>query len=149
MPPPLIRTAKASPLVIGWREDVSLPALGLGRFIAKIDTGARTAALHATEIERMSDDVAFTVTLKGHPHRCLVPFKGWRRVKSSNGQSETRAVIETEVKIGKFRFPIEVTLTDRTDMGVPMLLGRASLNGNFLVNPARTHVLAPRIRKAT
>jgi hypothetical protein len=149
MPPSLIRNTKASPLVIGWREDVSLPALGLGRFIAKVDTGARTAALHATDIEQMGSDVAFTVTLKGHPHRCHVPFKGWRRVKSSNGQSETRAVIETEVKIGKMRFPIEVTLTDRTDMGVPMLLGRTSLDGRFLVHPSRTHILAPRKRKAT
>ena len=142
------KAAKAKPILIGWREDISLPALGLGRFPAKIDTGALTAALHATDVYVDEHEVVFTVTIKNREHRCRCPMRGWKRVRSSNGQTETRPLIETEVKIGTLRFVIEVTLTDRTDMGVAMLLGRSSLGAGFLVNPSKSHILAPRKRKA-
>jgi hypothetical protein len=144
------RKAKAEdgPLLIGWREKVSLPGLGIGRFIAKIDTGARSAALHATDIELSGHHVRFTVTIGGRNHHCELPLKGRRWVKSSNGFSEHRAVVETEVRIGRERLAIEVTLTDRTDMGVPMLLGRLSLGARFLVHPARSHILSALKRKA-
>ena len=148
-----LKTAKKEkhdgPLLIGWREKVSLPELGIGRFVAKIDTGARSAALHATDIEMSGHQVRFVVTLAGRHHHCEAPLTGMRWVKSSNGFSEHRAVIETQVRIGHERFVIEVTLTDRTDMGVPMLLGRTSLGSRFLVNPARSHILSARKRKAS
>ena len=121
------------PAIIGWRERVSLPLLGVGTINAKIDTGARSAALHATNIQRHGHHVEFIVAVKGRNHHCSLPLKGERKVKSSSGHSQARAVVETEVKIGTYRFTIEVTLTDRTDMGVPMLLGRSSLKGHFLV----------------
>ena len=70
-----------------------------------------------------------------------------RRVKSSNGQTETRAVVETEVKIGRHVLRMEVTLTDRTDMGVAMLLGRNSIGHDFLVHPTRTNILSAKKRK--
>jgi hypothetical protein len=143
--------AKASkespPLVIGWRERVSLPALGVGPFAAKIDTGARSAALHATDIRQEDRDVSFILPIKGRNHHCRLPLKGLRRVKSSSGHAETRAVVETEVKIGRHLLQIEVTLTNRTDMGVPMLLGRASIGHGFLVNPSKTNLLSARKRK--
>ena len=136
------------PLIIGWREKVSLPELGVGTFTAKIDTGARSAALHATAIHAGDDrHVNFTLPLKGRNHHCRLPLKGLRRVKSSSGHSETRAVVETDVKIGRHILRIEVTLTDRTDMGSPMLLGRGSIGQGFLVHPARTNLLTPRKRR--
>jgi hypothetical protein len=70
-----------------------------------------------------------------------------RRVKSSSGHTETRAVVETEVKIGKRVLRMDVTLTDRTDMGVPMLLGRNSIGHDFLVHPTKSNILSARKRK--
>lgn len=136
------------PVIIGWREKVSLPRLGVGTFSAKIDTGARSAALHATNIERDEHHVNFVLPLPKRHHHCRLPLKGMRRVKSSNGQIETRAVVETDVKIGKITLRIDVTLTDRTDMGVAMLIGRSSLGHDFLVHPTKTNLLSPRKRKS-
>ena len=135
------------PILIGWREKVSLPQLGVGSFSAKIDTGARSAALHATDIRQDDHHVTFVLPLKGRHHHCRLPLKGMRKVRSSSGHTETRAVVETDVKIGKFLLRIEVTLTDRTDMGVPMLLGRVSLGAQFLVHPTKSNILSPRKRK--
>ncbi len=134
-------------VVIGWRERVSLPRLGVGTFFAKIDTGARSAALHATNIERDDHHVNFVLPLPRRNHHCRLPLKGMKRVKSSNGQIETRAVVETEVKIGKIILRIDVTLTDRTDMGVAMLLGRSSIGAAFLVHPIKTNLLSRKKRK--
>jgi hypothetical protein len=137
------------PIVIGWRERVSLPQLGVGTFSAKIDTGARSAALHATDIEQDDHHVTFVLPLPKRRHHCRLPLKGMRKVKSSSGHTETRAVVETEVKIGKLILKMEVTLTDRTDMGVAMLIGRNSIGHDFLVHPTRTNLLSARKRKPT
>jgi hypothetical protein len=133
--------------VIGWREHVNLPALGIGPIVAKIDTGARSAALHAEEIELLHGGrkVRFKVPRKTASAKrvtCELPVTDWRLVKNSGGRSELRFVVETEVAIGGMQFPAEVTLTDRTDMGVPMLLGRKALLDRFLVHPARSFVLS-------
>ena len=139
---------EGEPVLIGWRERVSLPALGVGTFTAKIDTGARSAALHATNIAQDDHHVTFILPLPRRKHHCRLPLKGMRRVKSSNGQIETRAVVETDVKIGKITLRIDVTLTDRTDMGVAMLIGRSSLGPHFLVHPTKTNILSPKKRKS-
>jgi len=136
------------PMIIGWREKVSLPRLGVGTFSAKIDTGARSAALHATNIERDDHHVTFVLPLQKRHHHCRLPLKGMKRVKSSNGQIETRAVVETDVKIGKTTLRIDITLTDRTDMGVAMLLGRSSIGAEFLVHPTKTNLLSRKKPKA-
>ncbi|MEI8179480.1 RimK/LysX family protein [Aestuariivirga sp.] len=130
------------PMIIGWREKVSLPQLGVGTFSAKIDTGARSAALHATDITRDDHHVTFVLALPRRHHHCRLPLKGMKRVKSSNGQIETRAVVETDVKIGKITLHIDITLTDRADMGVAMLLGRGSIGPDFLVHPTKTNLLS-------
>jgi len=135
------------PVLIGWRERVSLPQLGVGTFTAKVDTGARSAALHATDIRQDDAHVTFVLPLQRRNHHCRLPLKGLRKVKSSSGHIETRAVVETDVKIGKHILTMEVTLTDRTDMGVAMLLGRSSIGHGFLVHPAKTHLLSARKRK--
>ena len=145
--PRLKSKTRLPPTLIGWREKVSLPEIGIGPLVAKIDTGARSAALHATDIVLHGHRVNFTVPVKGRNHYCSLPLRGHRRVKSTSGHSQTRAVIETDVKIGATRFQIEITLTDRTDMGVPMLLGRASIRGRFVVHPGKSHIISAKKRK--
>ena len=136
-----------APVLIGWRERVRLPELGVGLITAKIDTGARSAALHAEDIEVHGSRVRFRVPLNGREHQYDLPLAGHRRVKSTSGHSEARAVIETDVVVGSHRFAAEITLTDRADMGVPMLLGRASIRGRFVVHPGRSFILSKKKRK--
>ena len=142
------RAKDGQPVIIGWREKVSLPQLGVGTFFAKVDTGARSAALHATNIERAAHHVNFVLPLPRRHHHCRLPLKGMKRVKSSNGQIETRAVVETDVKIGRITLRIDITLTDRTDMGVAMLLGRSSIGADFLVHPTKTNIISRKKPKA-
>lgn len=134
------------PALIGWREHVRLPALGIGPILAKIDTGARSAALHAEDIRiewrGFRGLVRFTVPVNGRNHHCEATLAGHRKVKSTSGHSQTRAVIETEITIGAEHIVAEVTLTDRTDMGVPMLLGRATVRGRFIVHPGRSFLIS-------
>jgi hypothetical protein len=146
--------ANGGPALIGWQETVSLPELGAGPIVAKIDTGARSAALHADDIritgrgKRMK--VRFKVQRRGSSSRrieCEMPLHDLRRIKSSNGQIELRAVISTPVEIGGHVFEAEVTLTQRADMGAAMLIGRSSIKGSFLVDPSRTFLRSRRPRK--
>lgn len=127
--------------VIGWREHVSLPRLNIGPIVAKIDTGARTSSLHANEIHISGRRVRFRIYEDGKWHSYQAPLVGHKRVKSSNGISEIRAVIRATIAMGEHLFKTEITLTDRTDMGVPMLIGRSTIKGHFLVNPARSFLL--------
>jgi hypothetical protein len=142
------------PALIGWQESVSLPELGAGPIVAKIDTGARSAALHADDIrisgrgKRMK--VRFRVQRRGSSSRrieCEMPLHDLRRIKSSNGQIELRAVISTPVEIGGQILEAEITLTQRADMGAAMLIGRSSIKGTFLVDPSRTFLRSRRPRK--
>jgi hypothetical protein len=141
-------------ILIGWQETVSLPGLGAGPIVAKIDTGARSAALHADDIritgrgKRMK--VRFKVQRRGSSSRrieCEMPLHDLRRIKSSNGHIELRAVISTPLEIGGQLLEAEVTLTQRSDMGAAMLIGRSSIKGNFLVDPSRTFLRSRRPRK--
>lgn len=138
---------KLPPKLIGWRERVNLPKLGLGPLIAKIDTGARSAALHAEDIIIRGHYVRFAIPSNGRKHHFELPIKDLRRVKSTSGHSEMRAVVETDIAIGSMKFAAEVTLTNRTDMGVPMLLGRATIRGKFIVHPGRSFLISPVKRK--
>jgi hypothetical protein len=126
--------------IVGWKEVVSFPKLKMSGVEAKIDTGARTSALHADEIEVVGRRVRFVIDGK----RYAAPLVGHKRVKSSNGHSETRAVIRATIQLGIKQLKTEITLTDRTDMDVPMLLGRNSIKGLFVVNPAKTFILTRR-----
>jgi ribosomal protein S6--L-glutamate ligase len=128
-------------LVLGWQEWVALPALGLPAIKAKIDTGARTSALHAYDIEPSADGY---VTFKVHPAArradlvvaCRAKMIDARDITSSNGESERRVVIETDIEIAGRRWPIEITLTNRALMRTRMLLGRQALGANILIAPA-------------
>lgn len=132
------------PLILGWEEWVALPALGLGAIKAKIDTGARTSALHAHLIEPFGPPERPMVRFLVHPApgrdgleiACEAPLAEYREVASSNGGREVRAVIETDIAIGDTRWPIEVTLTNRASMTYRMLIGRQALAAGVLVDPA-------------
>jgi len=142
------------PAVVGWQESVRLPELGAGPIVAKIDTGARSAALHADDIrisgrgKRMK--VRFKLQRRGGSLRrieCEMALHDLRRIKSSNGHIELRAVIATPIEIGKHLLDAEITLTQRADMGAAMLIGRSSIKGTFLVDPSRTFLKSKRPKK--
>lgn len=132
---------------VGWREWVSLPELGVDSIKAKIDTGARTSALHAFRAKPFVQNGQRRIRFGVHPvqrHRhpdilCEAPLIGERIVISSNGQHELRFVITTMLRIGAFSWPIEMTLADRDQMGFRMLLGRQALAGRFLVHPGSSY----------
>lgn len=123
--------------LIGWKEDICLPQLGPGKLVAKIDTGARISALHAEDISVIGRRVSFRLAGKNHEMNLV----GAKRIKSSNGVTQIRPMIETEIALGHHRFMAAITLTDRGDMGVPMLLGREAIKGRFLVNAAHSFIL--------
>jgi hypothetical protein len=135
--------------MIGWKEHVNLPDLGLTGLVAKVDTGARSAALHADDIAVRGKRVRFSVPVNGRRHWQDFAVAGVKRVKSSSGHTETRVVILTHVDIGVHRHLIEVTLTNRQDMGVPMLLGRASVRGHFVVHPGKSFILSKKTKRRT
>lgn len=132
------------PYIIGWEEWVALPDLGLAAIKAKVDTGARTSALHAHLIEPFGPVDAPLVRFAVHPIAgrtdvevtCSAPIIDRREVTSSNGERETRYVIETHVRVGPRTWPIEVTLTNRESMAYRMLLGRQAIQDDMYVDPA-------------
>jgi hypothetical protein len=133
---------------------VSLPELGVGKIKAKVDTGARSSALHAFRLrEVVRDGVAF-VRFDVHPAQRSAadpipvefPVHDRRSVRSSDGRVQTRYVIRTLLRIGDAEWPIDLTLSRRDDMGFRMLLGREAIRGRFVVDPARSHVASPKKR---
>ena len=144
-------------LVIGWREWVELPDLGIEQIKAKVDTGARTSALHAYRVKRFERDGKGFVRFYVHPIqrrkrpevRCEAPLVDERIVISSNGKPEHRYVIETLVKMGGRAWPIEVTLTNRDEMSFRMLLGRQAIRRRLVVDPGRSYRLTAAKRRRT
>ena len=142
--------------IIGWREWVHLPDLAATRIKAKIDTGARTSALHAFDITPFTKNGVAYVRFVIHPvqgrHKPevvgIAAVVDYRGVKDSGGRIEQRYVIRTTLKINTARWPIELTLTNRDQMGFRMLVGREALRGRYLVDASRSFV-AKLKRKAT
>ncbi len=129
---------------LGWEEWLALPELGLPAIKAKVDTGARTSALHAFAIEPFGPAERPMVRFGIHPNpddpkleiMCSAPLKDQREVTSSNGETEYRYVIETDILIGGRSWPIEISLTDRSGMAYRMLLGRSALQDDVQVAPS-------------
>lgn len=136
-------------LTFGWREWVRLPGLGIDQIKAKVDTGARTSALHAFELKPFTENGRDLIEFRIHPLQkdndtvvtCTAEILDQRKVTDSGGHSEERFVIRTELHIGAHHWPIEATLTARDNMLFRMLLGRTALNGRAVVNPSRSYVV--------
>ncbi len=132
--------------VIGWREWVALPQLGIAFIKPKIDTGARSSSLHASGVEEFYRGETLCVRFRVHPIqrkkefgvRAEAEVLEYRSVKSSSGEKSRRPVILTEIEILGQRWPIELTLADRDEMGFRMLLGREAVRGRFLVDAGKS-----------
>jgi hypothetical protein len=140
----------AKPLmVVGWRELVSLPEIGLANIPAKIDTGARTSALNARVIETFAKGdttmVRFAALWNGQEQVCEAPVVDRRSVRSSNGEMQERFVIKTPLRIGKLICKVEVTLADRSEMQFPMLVGRTALRRRMVVDSSHSWVQSQRV----
>ncbi len=140
---------KKKPLdTVGWREWVSLPELGINNIKAKIDTGARTSALHAFALLPFEENGQPKIRFDIHPLQrntdtiitCIADVIDKRWVADSGGHREERFVIQTPIIVGTETWPIEITLTERDTMLFRMLLGRSALKRRFTVNPGRSFV---------
>lgn len=135
------------PIVVGWREWIALPELGIKRLKAKADTGARTSALHAFKVDTYLEHGKQKVCFDIHPLQystekiltCVADLIDVRWVTDSGGHREQRCVIATTIVMGVTSWPIEVTLTSRDDMRFRMLLGRTALHG-MLVDTASSYL---------
>lgn len=150
------RKAPEAAAIVGWREWVALPAWGVEHVKAKVDTGARTSALHAHDLTAFIRDDAPWVKFAIHPFQgsdrgaveVEAPVTEEREVRSSNGEVDVRPVVVTDVILAGHNRSIEVTLTQRDAMGFRMLVGREALRAAFLVDPGKSY-LGGRPRRAT
>lgn len=130
--------------VVGWCEWVELPEFKVEAVKAKVDTGAKTCAIHAYFVEPYEKEGQTWVKFGLHPNQdsleesveCHAPLADRRKVTDSGGHTEERFVICTKVQVGEQLFEAEMTLTNRDSMRFRMLLGRNALNTRFVVNPA-------------
>ena len=128
---------------IGWREWVRLPELDDAPIKAKVDTGARSSALHTHQQQPFEHNGKPWIRFWLDDERdavCEAPILDQRRVRNSGGQQEMRFTILTSVELGNDRWPIELTLTNRSRMGFPMLLGRTAVTRRFLVDAGASFV---------
>lgn len=141
-----VRKRSLPKLLIGRREWLALPALGVDCISAKVDTGAYTSSLHAEEVETFQRDDEEWVRFVTHNHhgerrQCEAPIISQKRVKSSTGKGKKRFFIETRARTaGGLEWLIRLSLADRSVMKCPMLIGRKALSGRFLVDSQSAHV---------
>lgn len=141
--------------MVGWRERIALPDLGVRAVKARIDNGARTSALHTFALKTFECGGVLKVEFGVHPLQkrkdvaitCVADVVDRRRVTSSDGQSERRYIIQTNVALGNFKWPIELSLTNRKSMRFRMLLGLAAMSERVLVNPAKSYLAGRRPSK--
>lgn len=142
-----MRQKAAKKKIIGWREWVAFPDLGIERVKAKIDTGARTSALHAFRIREVHDRPTPHVEFFVHSAqrrkipeiKCCAPLVDERIITSSNGEQQKRYTISVRIAIGRKSWPIELTLTDRDEMNFRLLIGREAVRKRFIVDPSTSY----------
>ena len=140
--------------VLGWREWIGFPDIGIDQIKAKVDTGARTSCLHAFMVEPFDRDGVGWVRFDIHPSqtdnskviRCEAPVLDQRVVRDSGGHEELRYVIATTMTVGPHQHQVEVTLSDRDTMKFRVLLGRTAIQGLFVVDPSRSYLVGKRKR---
>ncbi len=140
---------KADRLIVGALEVCSLPDLGIHNLEVRVDTGAKTSSLHADNVRKFIRKGRPWVSFDIHPDAyhvedliaCESPLRDIRSIKSSNGQSEERYVIETPMLLGERTWVIELTLTNRAEMKFAMLLGRQGMSNQILVDPSQNFLL--------
>jgi len=132
---------------IGWREWIALPDLGIPRIKAKIDTGARTTALHAVELNVVKKGglewVEFSVPFSGLPkdQRFTAPIVDEREIKNTSGQKELRYIIESTLVLNERHWRIELSLANREKMEFEVILGRTAIRWHgYLINPGRSYL---------
>ncbi|MGJ8692678.1 MAG: ATP-dependent zinc protease family protein [Thalassotalea sp.] len=134
---------KKDKIIIGRLETMSLPDLNITNLHVRVDTGAQTSSLHVDNIKQIKMNGKPAVTFDLHPDshdvsvvtKCKALIDDIRKVKSSNGISEQRFVIKTTAQLGGLSWPIQISLTDRSDMTYLMLLGREALGDKFYIDP--------------
>lgn len=137
-------------LMVGSLEICDLPELGIFNLEVRVDTGAKTSSLHVDNLSKFQKDGRPWLKFDIHPDAyqtekvitCKTILHDFRRVKSSNGESEQRYVIQTKLSLGGGEWPILITLTDRSDMSYLMLLGREGMGNRLLVDPSQTFLLS-------
>ena len=148
-PPARKRRAAGERPIVGWREWISLPDLGINFIKAKIDTGARTSALHAFKIKTFRRQGQHYARFYVHPLQrrrrpeilCEAAIMDERVVTSSNGEREMRFIVKTSLRMGQHQWPIELSLTNRDEMSFRVLLGRQALRRHLIVDPGRSYRL--------
>ena len=138
--------------IVGWREWLVLPELGISAIKAKVDTGAKTSSLHAFAVDTFQEAGIDKVCFQIHPlqkrtdiiQTCVAPIVDRRMVCDSGGHREMRYVISTTICLGTITIQAELTLTDRDSMQFRMLLGRSAMAGILLVNPSASYLLGKR-----
>ncbi|MEE2692036.1 MAG: RimK/LysX family protein [Pseudomonadota bacterium] len=140
---------KAPPTLIGWREWAAFPDLGAERIKAKIDTGAKTSAVHAYRIRTEMRGGVLWAEFYLHPVqkkripeiKCSAPVIARRKIRSSNGVEEVRNIIETTLRMGGREWRIQLSLARRDEMGFRLLLGRDAIRKKFIIDPAASFLL--------
>lgn len=140
--------ATPEPTVVGWREWVALPQAGIAALKAKIDTGARSSAIHAFDVEVFDREDVEWVRFSIHPWQrsdddvavLELPLLDRREVRSSNGQVEQRCAVALDVTLASRTITTVMTLSNRDEMGFRMLIGREALSRGFLVDSARSYL---------
>jgi hypothetical protein len=140
--------SSSPPITAGWREWVRLPDLGVRHIKAKLDTGARSSALHAFELEEFERDGSPWVRFAIHPWQrstedsvdCELPIHDRRMVRSSSGHAQERYVVLADIRILGRTVTAELTLTRRDEMGFRLLIGREALRQGFLVDAGHSYL---------
>ncbi len=142
--PPTMPVPLREPVVLGWREYVALPSLGIAAVRTKVDSGARSSALHVDAqwrfTERGAPWVGFRLTPAAglSPVEVAAPILDQREVTDSGGHRTRRVFLRTAVRLGGIEREIDINLADRSGMRFPMLLGRTAMTGAFTIDPARS-----------
>ena len=142
-----MKSKKRKIIEIGWREYVGLPEFHIDHVKAKIDSGARTSALHAEEITPFDQDgigyVSFLIPFIGCEKgiRCSAKIVDRRPIKNTGGVAEERYIVKTTLTLGEMRWPVEVSLTSRQSMRFPVIIGRTAIKERgFLLNAGRSYL---------